>query len=204
VTTHQEHDDEGAGAAERFEALWAAHLGPVHRYVSRHVDAHTAHDVVAETFLVAWRRIDDVPEAPLPWLLVIAKNTIANTRRSATRRRAMESTLARVAHLAAAEPSPGAVVAEREHVLAALGRLSPRHREAVLLVAWDGLDPAGAAQVLGISPAAFAMRLSRARRQLGRAIDEPEDPDEVAALPAPSVTPRPAAAHGDASPRSLR
>ncbi|WP_404821945.1 RNA polymerase sigma factor [Oerskovia merdavium] len=75
----KEHHERPAGsaAATRFAELWEENVGRVHRYVSRHAEPHTADDVVAETFLVAWRRIDDVPEDSLPWLLVVARNTMA-------------------------------------------------------------------------------------------------------------------------------
>lgn len=161
----------GADAATRFAELWDQHVGRVHRYVSRHTDPHSADDVVSETFLVAWRRLDDVPRDALPWLFVVARNTLANARRSTYRRRAVEIELARVAHLAADAPTPGAVVPERAHILAALARLSPTSREIVLLLAWDGLDTDQEAQVLGTSQAAVKMRLSRAPRSLAAVHD---------------------------------
>lgn len=174
-----------ADAAARFAELWAQHAGRVHRYVSRHTDPHSADDVVSETFLVAWRRLDDVPRDALPWLFVVARNTLANARRSTSRRRAVEIELARVAHLAARTPTPGGVVPERAHVLAALARLSPTSREIVLLLAWDGLDTSQAAQVLGTSQAAVKMRLSRARRQLAHELDDqPDDRDDASGRPA--------------------
>ncbi|MFF2620273.1 RNA polymerase sigma factor [Oerskovia jenensis] len=187
---HHERPADSA-AATRFADLWEENVGRVHRYVSRHAEPHTADDVVAETFLVAWRRIDDVPEDSLPWLLVVARNTVANARRSTYRRRAVEIELARVAHLAAHAPTPGVIVPEREHVLAALARLSPKSREIVLLLAWDGLDTSQAAQVLGTSQAAVKMRLSRARRQLTRELDDQKDPtaDKPQCVPDPTTMP---------------
>jgi RNA polymerase sigma-70 factor (ECF subfamily) len=178
----------GSAAATRFAELWEENVGRVHRYVSRHAEPHTADDVVAETFLVAWRRIDDVPEDSLPWLLVVARNTMANARRSTYRRRAVEIDLARVAHLAAQTPTPGVIVPEREQVLTALAGLSPKSREIVLLLAWDGLDTSQAAQVLGTSQAAVKMRLSRARRQLARELDDQQDPTADGPLRAPDPT----------------
>lgn len=190
-------------ASARFADLWETHVGRVHRYVSRHVDPHTADDVVSETFLVAWRRLDDVPEDALPWLLVVARNTMANSRRSTYRRRAMEIELARVAHLAEPAPTPGSIVPEREHVLAALGRLAPKHREVVLLVAWDGLDTSQAAQVLGTSQAAVKMRLSRARRQLSRELEDQAEHSTGNPRRAPdTLAPRPVAAFNTADLRS--
>ena len=70
---------------ERFTALWDAYAGRVFAYTCRHVDHHSAQEVVSETFLVAWRRLDEVPEQALPWLLVVARNTVNNNRRSVRR-----------------------------------------------------------------------------------------------------------------------
>ncbi|WP_124341850.1 RNA polymerase sigma factor [Cellulomonas algicola] len=167
--------------AQRFELLWGANAGRVHAYALRHVDPHTAQEVVAETFLVAWRRLADVPGEPLPWLLVVAKNTIANQRRSLYRKRAVEVELARIAHLAA--PAAGADVAagERTRVLTALAGLDARDREALLLTAWDGLSTTAAADVAGCSPEAFRARLSRARRRLAQSAGDDEPSERRAA-----------------------
>lgn len=160
---------------QRFAALWDEHAARVHAYAARHVGIADAQDVVAETFLVAWRRLADVPEGALPWLLVVARNTIGNRRRSSSRRRALESELGRIAHLVVRDDDPHVSVEERERLLAALARLTAREREALLLVGWDGLGPVQAAQVAGCSPATFRMRLSRARHRLTEA-DESVDP----------------------------
>lgn len=129
--------------------------------------------MVAETFLVAWRRLADVPGDPVPWLMVVARNTIANQRRSMYRARAVERELARVAHLAGTGSPADELVHDRDEMLRALAQLSARDREAVLLVAWDGLSPNQAAIVLGVSVPVFGMRLSRARKRLARAMKEP-------------------------------
>jgi RNA polymerase sigma-70 factor (ECF subfamily) len=150
------------------------------------VGIQAAEEVVAETFLVAWRRLAEVPGNPLPWLLVVARNTIANRRRSSYRRRAVEAELARVAHLMRADGDPHVPVGEREALLVALAELTPREREALFLVGWDGLGPTDAARVAGCTPATFRMRLSRARRRLNDAAHSgtPEaDADPDCALP---------------------
>jgi len=61
---------------ERFADLWATYGPRVLAYALRHVDPDSAQDALSETFLVAWRRLSDVPANPLPWLLVVARNTI--------------------------------------------------------------------------------------------------------------------------------
>jgi RNA polymerase sigma factor (sigma-70 family) len=140
----------------------------VFAYALRHTDPATAHDVVADVFLVAWRRIDDLPDPPLPWLLVVARNTIANTRRGTSRRRCLTDELAGLHRATATSPGAGDVAVERASMLAALAELTAAEREALLLVAWDGLTSAEAASVAGCSRRAFEVRLSRARARLDR------------------------------------
>ncbi|MBE1875687.1 RNA polymerase sigma factor [Myceligenerans sp. TRM 65318] len=131
----------------------------------RHVTPHDAQEVVADTFLVAVRRLDDIPADPLPWLLVVARNILRNQQRAARRRRSAESALEHLARVARTDGADHAV-AQRDAMLVALNRLEPKEREALLLTGWDGLAPADAARVAGCSKAAFKMRLSRARRKL--------------------------------------
>ncbi|GCE76957.1 RNA polymerase sigma factor [Cellulomonas biazotea] len=164
----------------RFAALWDRYAARVQAYALRHVDPDTAQEVVSETFLVAWRRLVDVPGEPLPWLLVVARNTVANHRRSHHRARLLAHEVARLELVVPrAVDAPDRVVAERDALLRALARLTAREREAVLLVAWDGLDPSQAAEVARCSPTAFKVRLHRARRRLDAALaadDEPTAP----------------------------
>ncbi|GAA2031184.1 RNA polymerase sigma factor [Pseudokineococcus marinus] len=152
--------------AVRFTALWEAYAGRVLAYALRHTDHHLAQEVVSETFLVAWRRLADVPGDPLPWLLVVARNTVRNQHRSGYRRGVLEHEISRLHELAVPAPGVDEVVAERADVLAALAALTGKEREALLLVAWDGLAPADAARVAGCSVPTFHVRLHRARRRL--------------------------------------
>lgn len=161
-------------AAERFQGLWSAHAPRVHAYAMRHVDPDTAQEVVAETFLVAWRRLTEIPGDPLPWLLVVARNTIANARRSQYRRRVLHDELARLATVSPDPPQGAEALAiERMTMLRGLAALSAADREALLLVTWDGLTPAQAAAVHGVSVATFQVRLHRARRRLSGLVDPP-------------------------------
>ncbi|HCO02476.1 MAG TPA: RNA polymerase subunit sigma-24 [Actinobacteria bacterium] len=151
----------------RFERLFAEHAGRVYAYAFRRVPSEDAHEVVAETFLTAWRRLDDVPADALPWLLATARRTLANRWRGDRRRVALVERLVG-AEGADRRTDPTGEVDVRLSVLAALEGLSPIEREALTLVAWDGLDSGPAASVAGCSRAAFAVRLHRARRRLAK------------------------------------
>jgi RNA polymerase sigma-70 factor (ECF subfamily) len=146
---------------ERFDRLFAAHFDAVRAYAWRR-DPATADDVAAETFLVAWRRLDDVPADSLPWLIGVARHVRLNALRGERRRAALDARLAGMAPDAPAEPE----VSLPGDVRAALGALSERDREVVLLAAWEGLDTAGIARALGCSRANASLRLFRARRRL--------------------------------------
>ena len=160
--------DPDARAAVRLEELFRRHHAAVAAYARRRAPRDAADDVVATTFLVAWRRLDDVPSDSLPWLLAVARNVVATQRRGSRRRGALRLRLERAG--AGASP-PSAVEEPAGRVAAALGRLSANDREAITLIAWDGLRPAEAATVLGQSPATFRVRLHRAKRRLRRELE---------------------------------
>lgn len=117
--------------------------------------------------MIAWRRFDDAPADELPWLLGIARGVTANRRRGEARRRALHE---RLLATAVVEVEPGPEEAGESELLRALASLREHDQELLRLVAWDGLDRARAAQVLGISTALFAVRLHRARRRLARVL----------------------------------
>jgi RNA polymerase sigma-70 factor (ECF subfamily) len=104
-----------------------------------------------------------VPDDALPWLYRTAWNVIANLRRSEARRVPLVLDVI-------ATDDPAGAVAERGAVMAALLQLSDADREALLLVAWEGLDARRAAAAAGCSAATFSVRLHRARRRLERAL----------------------------------
>lgn len=151
------------------EALWRDWHRQVLAYALRRSDPATAEDVVAETFVIAWRRMDELPDPPLPWLLGVARRVLANVRRGERRRMALIDRLrSEPAAAITAPPSP------RREVLDALAALGERDREALLLHAWEGLDHADAGTVTGCSAATFAVRLHRARDRFARALAKPE------------------------------
>ncbi len=151
---------------ERFTALWDAYAVRVHSYSCRHVDHHTAQEVVSETFLVAWRRLAEVPERPLSWLLVVARNTISNNHRSIRRDAALAEKMGSIEHTASSTPGADVTVTDRAELIQALAALTDTEREALLLTAWDGLSATEAAHVTGCSVPTMHVRLFRARRRL--------------------------------------
>lgn len=157
----------------RFEELYAQYYGRVLGYVLRRDSAAGAADVVADVFLVAWRRLDQVPDDPLPWLLAVARKTLANQRRGRERRVALGEAVANT--LRTERQAEPAVDAEMAVLANAVRRLTEPDRELLRLIAWDGLTTREAARVLGISHTACRVRLHRIRRRLARQIaDQPE------------------------------
>lgn len=154
------------GDEERFERLYQAHLASVHRYVLRRAP-EAADDVAAETFAVAWRRLNQVPEEALPWLLGVARRLLANEHRRGRRLAALRN------RLEAARPLPATVDASISdgRIARTLTSMTAAEREAITLVAWDGLSQEQAAVVVGATRAAFSMRLARARRRLEAELD---------------------------------
>lgn len=158
-------------AGDRLEALFEAHHRALLAYAARRSPTLAdAEDVVAEVFLVAWRRLDEVPagDEARPWLFGVARNTIGNQRRGLTRRSRLVSRLEQTADRPlAAAPAP---TPDTEPVLEALSRLSRSDQELLRLVAWEELSHADIAAVLGISVNAVAIRLHRARARFEQAL----------------------------------
>ncbi len=158
-------------AEQRYRRLFADYHRDIFAYCRRRTDAQTAADCAAQTFLTAWRRIDDVPggDASLPWLYGVARKTLANEFRSARRRRRMNDHLR--ANPPAADPSPEVLVVRREQdeqVLRALASLRPLDREILQLALWEELPHAAIAELLGCSTQAVTQRIYRATRQVCR------------------------------------
>jgi RNA polymerase sigma-70 factor, ECF subfamily len=178
---------------ERFQELWRRHHGDVFAYALRRLgDEHAADDVVADTFLVAWRRRDSVPDPTRAWLLGVARKQLANRCRGDQRRAALTAKVAESDQRRIAEPAsdPSTVLA------AAFNALSPSDREVLALVAWDELKPREAAAVLDITPTLFSVRLHRARRRLRERLE--------AAGRGPSGARRPNVATDSSGPPAVR
>ena len=151
-----------------FDALYRAHRDLVLGYCLRRAPRADALDAAAETFLVAWRRRDDVPGNARVWLLAVARRVLANQRRGTGRRDRLRDRLVVLdAPRDHRGPERVAVISEqRQEVRDALGRLADDDREILMLAAWDELPHAEIGGLLGITTAAVAKRLERARVRL--------------------------------------
>lgn len=167
----------------RFELLYGEHAPAVKAYILRRAQASVTDDLVAEVFMVCWRRLDELPAEPLPWLLGVARRVLSTQRRGERRGVALRQRLAESGAVVGA-PSPAveatspalealspAVGAGASGALrGALAQLSESDREVLLLIAWEGLSPTQAATVIGVKAATVRVRLHRARRRLARAL----------------------------------
>jgi RNA polymerase sigma-70 factor (ECF subfamily) len=155
---------------QRFDALFAAYSASIVAYCGWRADsASDAQDAVAEVFLTAWRRLDDVPrgDAARVWLYATARRVLANQRRSSRRRAALAERMALTASPDGPPDDP-----EEPLVLEALRRLGPLDREVLLLSEWEGLSPAQIASVLRCPKVTARGRLHRARRRFRSIFEE--------------------------------
>lgn len=153
------------------QRLWVEHGDDVFAYAARRVGNSEAEDVVADVFVVAWRHRTRRPRRELPWLYGVARRVLSDHYRSKERRGRL---LEKVASLPA--DSRESIPTDVDLVVldSVLEELSEHDREALLLTAWEGLRPGEAASVVGVSSAAFRMRLSRARRRLRELLADEE------------------------------
>src|SRR5580693_7178530 len=149
----------------RFEEVYVAHRGAILGYVLRRTgNPDDAADVIAETFLTAWRRLDDIPRDPEArlWLYGVARRVLANHHRGERRRSALTDRLRADLASGYRPPEPDG---EYAHITAAFRRLPAADRELLALSAWEGLDYGQIAVVLGCSRNAVRLRLFRARKR---------------------------------------
>jgi RNA polymerase sigma-70 factor (ECF subfamily) len=169
----------------RFESLYDEHRAALGAYCRRRLPRDAIDDVMAEVFATGWRRIDHIPVgSELPWLYGVARNVIANQRRSVSRRERL------VARLLARTPdrqqestsnteSPGTTAP----ILDALAVLAPSDQEVLRLWAWEELTLMEIAIALGTTAHAAEMRLSRAKRRLERALESSKQDRPLEATP---------------------
>ena len=166
--------------AKRFAALYEDSYGAIHAYAARRAGAEAADEIAAETFLVAWRKVDALPSDPLPWLYGVARNMVARDRAASGRQRQTRTALEGERHC-----PPDAGEDKRDSELwTSWEQLSVADREVLALVAWEELSVADAARVLGCSAPVFSVRLYRARRRLQRLLAEDQPRNSVKPLEA--------------------
>lgn len=141
----------------RFEEVYRAFHGRVWAFVARRIGPSAAEDITAETFLIAWRKLESLPSEPLPWLYGVARNLLLRQDASDTRERHTRVVLA-------FQPPASAGVVHDRRLWEAWASLSEGEREVLALIAWEGLKVRDAARVLAVAPAIFSVRLYRARR----------------------------------------
>ncbi len=171
----------GPSRESRFRAVYEATYDDLLRFAQRRVDRSHAEDVTADVFLVAWRRLDDLPERvedARPWLFGVARATLLNHRRGSRRRDALAVRLTD-ASLMGSVDSAADLTVSRLDLAAGWARLSDAEQEALSLTVWEGLSSAQAGVVLGCSATAYRLRLSRARRALRRHLDAVTLPDST-------------------------
>jgi RNA polymerase sigma-70 factor, ECF subfamily len=156
------------GRQQRFERVYDEHFDRVGAYLLARSDRDSAADALARTFEIAWRRQASMPADPLPWLLGVARRVLADGRRAQRRHDALIDRIATTVNETGEDHAD--TLAQRERALHALAGLTAAQREALLLVAWDGLTQRQAAAVMGCSRGALAVRVHRARRQLQAAL----------------------------------
>ncbi len=170
----------------RFESLYRAHAADVLGYCARRVGRHDAQDAASEVFVVALRRIDDVPhgDEALPWLYTVARNVVRNRDRASRRRLRLTTKLHSTSERSVPGPEPQ-VVRNEEHrdLVRALDSLPTKDQEVLRLVEWEGLSREQVADMFFVSRAAIDQRISRAYKKLSRTLGVPPTDPRTAPVP---------------------
>jgi RNA polymerase sigma-70 factor (ECF subfamily) len=154
-----------------FAALYDLHHRPVRDFCRRRLAGDLVDDAVAETFLTAWRRLDDVPagDDARVWLYRVAYRVVGHQWRSAARRQRLEDRWRSLGRRPASAADEALVERdELRRVRQAASRLGATDAEVLRLAAWEQLSVTDIAAVLQISPNAVKQRLHRARVNLAR------------------------------------
>lgn len=160
-------DEASQERRDRFRSLYEANYHRILGYALRRTNQNDATDVVAETFLVAWRRLEDVPQGETArlWLYGTARRVIANQERARRRRERLSE---RVRADLVPEFEPAREGPDVNVAAAAFARLRADERDLLALVGWEELDAGEIARIYGCSRNAARIRLHRARRRFAR------------------------------------
>ena len=164
----------GSQRRDHFEQVARELVEPLRRYLRRRTDPETADDVLSETLLVCWRRLEEMPAEPLPWAYGVARHCLANAERSAQRQRRLAGRLAILRP--PSPPGPQADTGGDRALAEALAGLRAEDAELLRLWAWEQLTPAELATMLGASPNAVSIRLHRAKRKLAAQLRKNDRP----------------------------
>ena len=158
-----------ADRRERFEEVAAGIMEPLRRFLARRTDPATADDVLAETLLVCWRRMAELPEDPLPWAYGVARQLPGQRPpRRAAPARGWPPGSRWWTRPPRRRPAPRRATAPDPALTEALARLRPEDAELLRLWAWEQLGAAEIAAVLDITANAASIRLHRARARAAR------------------------------------
>ena len=151
-----------------FESVFSEHGQAIVKFLYRRGAYAEAEDLAAETFVVLWRKRDEVPDgAELPWLYKTAGLTLSNWFR---KKKSLPLGYATESLDSVDSNDPASLVMENQGMRTVLAELSERDREIILAVAWEGLTGQALADYLGVSRNAADVALSRARKRLEEAI----------------------------------
>lgn len=150
---------------DRFEQIVEQVFDPLQRYLIRRARPQDAEDVLSDVLLVIWRRLDAVPDGdPLPWCYSVARRTLANRRRSASRHLRLVDRMR--AQPVTVTPGSDKVADGDPELYAAMAKMTDDDRELLRLWAWEQLEPREIAVVLDTTSNAVSLRLRKAKARL--------------------------------------
>lgn len=154
---------------QKFANVYDSYFRHVYAYCRRRTELDRVDDAVADTFLTAWRRIEDMPDGDraLPWLYGVAFKVVSHQWRSSNRKQKLDRKLAAIG--APLQEAADHLVVHRDEIsqlMNAASRLGDRDIEVLRLALWEDLSAGDIGAVLGISPNTAKQRYHRARNRL--------------------------------------
>ncbi len=162
-------------ANARFRNLYEEYYDAMRDYCLRRLPSDDTNDALAEIFMVAWRRLNSVPDGDQArlWLFGVARKVVSTTQRTARRRVRLTAKAIAIGDVGASAIDTESIVMRRGQdaaLMKAIATLKPDDQELVRLKAWEELPYAAIGEVLGISAHAVDMRLNRALKKVGKAM----------------------------------
>jgi RNA polymerase sigma-70 factor (ECF subfamily) len=178
-------------SAETFSELYRRTYVDVLAFLLRRCSsAEDAADCLAETYLLAWKKRDQMPTGAetRPWLFGVARNVMRRGNELLVRTAAADALAAELERSGAICPAPD--LPEPDPVIAAIRDLPELEQEIITMLIWDELAPREVAAVLGLTPNVVRVRAHRARAKLKAALGDDgrrgtSKPDLTLSLPPP-------------------